>query len=153
MKRFWPLTGVTIRSYFLQDAHNCILDFDDDASFFAVYDGHGGSEVAVYTSQELPHFLKSTVNYKDGFYKEALIDAFLGFDDTIPSPEVLDKLKDIRDQELIDSKGTTSFEVPKFLRPLSCSEFIVEQRAVLYIAISKIYRLCDKLAVECISLR
>lgn len=90
---------------FLQDAHNCILDFDDDVSFFAVYDGHGGSEVAVYTSQELPTFLKTTDKYKNGLYKEALIDAFLGFDDTIPSTEVLDKLKDIRDQELMESRG------------------------------------------------
>lgn len=27
----------------LQDAHNCILDFDEDTSMFAVYDGHGGN--------------------------------------------------------------------------------------------------------------
>lgn len=26
----------------LQDAHNCILDFDEDTAMFAVYDGHGG---------------------------------------------------------------------------------------------------------------
>lgn len=81
------------------------MDFDDDVSFFAVYDGHGGSEVAVYTSQELPKFVKTTEKYKSGYYKEALIDAFLGFDDTIPSQEVLDKLKDIRDQELMDNRG------------------------------------------------
>lgn len=27
----------------LQDAHNCILDFDEETSMFAVYDGHGGN--------------------------------------------------------------------------------------------------------------
>ena len=26
----------------LQDAHNCILEFDEETSMFAVYDGHGG---------------------------------------------------------------------------------------------------------------
>jgi serine/threonine protein phosphatase PrpC len=26
----------------LQDAHSCILDYGDDISLFAVYDGHGG---------------------------------------------------------------------------------------------------------------
>lgn len=30
-----------------EDAHNCILDFDKDCSLFAVYDGHGGSEVNI----------------------------------------------------------------------------------------------------------
>ena len=28
--------------FHLQDAHSCILDYDDDLSLFAVYDGHGG---------------------------------------------------------------------------------------------------------------
>lgn len=29
----------------LQDAHNCILEFDEETSMFAVYDGHGGNTV------------------------------------------------------------------------------------------------------------
>lgn len=28
----------------MQDAHNTILNYDKDTSFFAVYDGHGGEE-------------------------------------------------------------------------------------------------------------
>lgn len=28
---------------FLQDAHNCILEFDEETAMFAVYDGHGGN--------------------------------------------------------------------------------------------------------------
>ncbi|OQR66096.1 Protein phosphatase 1G-like [Tropilaelaps mercedesae] len=31
-----------------EDAHNCILDYDTDCSLFAVYDGHGGSEVRTH---------------------------------------------------------------------------------------------------------
>lgn len=30
------------KNYSFQDAHNCIADFDENSSFFAVYDGHGG---------------------------------------------------------------------------------------------------------------
>lgn len=26
-----------------QDAHNCILEFDEDTAMFSVYDGHGGN--------------------------------------------------------------------------------------------------------------
>lgn len=29
----------------LQDAHNCILEFDDETAMFAVYDGHGGNTI------------------------------------------------------------------------------------------------------------
>lgn len=28
----------------LQDAHNCIPEFDKDTAMFAVYDGHGGKK-------------------------------------------------------------------------------------------------------------
>ena len=38
------------RDVVFQDAHNCIPEYDENASLFAVYDGHGGSEVAVYLS-------------------------------------------------------------------------------------------------------
>lgn len=27
----------------VQDAHNCILEFDEETAMFAVYDGHGGN--------------------------------------------------------------------------------------------------------------
>lgn len=30
-------------SVVLQDAHNCILEFDEETAMFAVYDGHGGN--------------------------------------------------------------------------------------------------------------
>lgn len=40
-----------------EDAHNCILDYDKDCSLFAVYDGHGGSEVIFFNilRQNSPH--------------------------------------------------------------------------------------------------
>ncbi|XP_041977839.1 probable protein phosphatase 2C 11 [Aricia agestis] len=78
-----------------EDAHNTILDFDEDTSLFAVYDGHGGAEVATYCSQKLPDFIKNTEAYKSGKFVEALSDAFLGFDATIATKEVMDILKEL----------------------------------------------------------
>ncbi|KHN79397.1 putative protein phosphatase 2C F42G9.1 [Toxocara canis] len=76
-----------------EDAHNCILDFDENCSLFAVYDGHGGSEVARYTALHLPDFLKKNASWKAGNYQKALDEAFLEFDELLRSEDVLKQLK------------------------------------------------------------
>lgn len=81
-----------------EDAHNTILDFDLNTALFAVYDGHGGAEVATYCSQNLPNFIKNSEAYKNGELIRALEDAFLGFDATIATKEVMDVLKDLAGQ-------------------------------------------------------
>ncbi|KAL4236539.1 Protein phosphatase 1G [Mactra antiquata] len=76
-----------------EDAHNCISSFDDNTALFAVYDGHGGAEVAQYTSAHFPDFLKGLPSYKDGKLTEALQEAFLGFDKTLTEESVIQELK------------------------------------------------------------
>jgi len=76
-----------------QDAHNSILNFDNNTSFFAVYDGHGGAEVAQYCADKLPHFLKNLETYKNGQFEVALKEAFLGFDKTLLDPSIVGILK------------------------------------------------------------
>ncbi|KAK3092100.1 hypothetical protein FSP39_025155 [Pinctada imbricata] len=78
-----------------EDAHNCVPDFDDttDTALFAVYDGHGGSEVAQYCSVHLPDFIKAHSLYKEGKLGEALEQAFLDFDQHLLEPTVLNELK------------------------------------------------------------
>ncbi|KYN02659.1 PREDICTED: probable protein phosphatase CG10417 [Cyphomyrmex costatus] len=78
-----------------EDAHNCCIDFDENVSLFAVYDGHGGHEVATYCARNLPDFIKQTEAYKKGDIRQALIDAFLGFDETLTKPEVVNVLKEL----------------------------------------------------------
>lgn len=77
----------------LQDAHNAILDFDTNTSFWAVYDGHGGAEVSAYCALKLPDYLKKLDTYKGGDYEKALKDAFIGFDLTLLEPSVIEELK------------------------------------------------------------
>ena len=78
-----------------------------------MYDGHGGHEVAAYCAKNLPDFIKATEAYKNGDIKQALIDAFLGFDATLAKPEVIEILKDIartkepdKERRDIDESGT-----------------------------------------------
>lgn len=81
-----------------EDAHNCILNFDANTSFFAVYDGHGGSEVAQYCSIHLPTFLKGLSAYKAKEFERALKDAFIGFDATLLKERVIEELKKLSDK-------------------------------------------------------
>uniref|UniRef100_A0A146KPM3 protein-serine/threonine phosphatase n=1 Tax=Lygus hesperus TaxID=30085 RepID=A0A146KPM3_LYGHE len=78
-----------------EDAHNCCVEFDEDISLFAVYDGHGGHEVAEYASTHLPNVIKQNESYKTGDYQKALIDSFLDFDATLKTEAVIAELQKI----------------------------------------------------------
>ncbi|XP_036149694.1 probable protein phosphatase CG10417 isoform X2 [Monomorium pharaonis] len=49
----------------------------------------------MYCARNLPDFIKQTEAYKKGDIRQALIDAFLGFDDTLTKPEVVSVLKEL----------------------------------------------------------
>ncbi|XP_070161925.1 protein phosphatase 1G [Polyergus mexicanus] len=87
-----------------EDAHNCCIDFDDNCSLFAVYDGHGGHEVATYCARYLPDFIKETEAYKRDDIRQALIDAFLGFDATLTKPEVVKILHELAETSTTEKK-------------------------------------------------
>uniref|UniRef100_A0A671QIR9 protein-serine/threonine phosphatase n=1 Tax=Sinocyclocheilus anshuiensis TaxID=1608454 RepID=A0A671QIR9_9TELE len=79
----------------MEDAHNCIPELDDETAMFAVYDGHGGEEVALYCSKYLPDVIKEQKAYKDGKLQKALEDAFLAIDARITTEEVIKELVQI----------------------------------------------------------
>eukprot|EP00123_Amoebidium_parasiticum_P001444 comp12531_c0_seq1/m.7518 comp12531_c0_seq1/g.7518 ORF comp12531_c0_seq1/g.7518 comp12531_c0_seq1/m.7518 type:complete len:315 (-) comp12531_c0_seq1:915-1859(-) len=67
----------------MEDAHTAVLHMegDEEASFFAVYDGHGGTNVALYAGENLHKRVVSDPAYKAGDYAAALKNGFLGTDD------------------------------------------------------------------------
>ncbi|KAK0416216.1 hypothetical protein QR680_012350 [Steinernema hermaphroditum] len=83
-----------------EDAHNAITDFDSDCSLFAVYDGHGGAEVAQYTSLNFPEFLKKLDSWgqRESDIAKAFEDAFIGFDDKLRSPDVMKRLQEMANE-------------------------------------------------------
>ncbi|XP_062617957.1 protein phosphatase 1G-like, partial [Saccostrea cucullata] len=76
-----------------EDSHNCIDDLDEDTALFAVYDGHGGSEVAQYASLHFPDYIKQHPLFKEGKLKEALENAFLEFDQKLLEKEACDEMR------------------------------------------------------------
>lgn len=78
-----------------EDAEECIPYYDDDASLFVLCDGHGGAEVAKYTVEHFPTFLKNHPLYKEGKYEEALRKAFIDFDALLRTDKVIAELNKI----------------------------------------------------------
>lgn len=72
----------------MEDAHATILNLDgktgeEKTSFFAVYDGHGGSAVAQFSGRTLHTRLIETEEYKKSDYPAALKRAFLTTDEAL----------------------------------------------------------------------
>lgn len=87
-----------------EDAHICSLDFDKSISLFAVFDGHGGPEVALYCAKKLPEFLKNTATYKASEYEQALKDAFIGFDATLVDGKIIEELKKLMPADKLEGE-------------------------------------------------
>ena len=71
----------------MEDTHIADPNFDEETSLFAVFDGHGGQEVALFCKKYLPEQLKLDSNYSKGDYKTALEETFLKLDKMLMSPE------------------------------------------------------------------
>ena len=76
-----------------QDAHATILDLDADTAFFAVFDGHGGKEVAMYAAKRLHETLKETESYVAGDVARGLEESFLALDRKMLAKEAAGELK------------------------------------------------------------
>jgi len=64
----------------MEDSHIAELDIGDGNALFAVFDGHGGSEVALFAQNHFVKNLLSCPAYKSKDYKLALENTFLKMD-------------------------------------------------------------------------
>ena len=64
----------------MEDAHIAELDIGDGNSLFAVFDGHGGHEVAKFVQKHFTKNLMGCEAYKNKNYKLALENTFLKMD-------------------------------------------------------------------------
>lgn len=53
----------------MEDAHISDIDIEPGVHLFAVFDGHGGSEVAIFAQRHFKDELKKNVNYKSKKYE------------------------------------------------------------------------------------
>lgn len=75
----------------MEDCHVHILSLPDDpgTSFFAVYDGHGGSAISQYAGKYLHEYIVKRDEYKAGKIVEAIQQGFLELDEVMLSDTAL----------------------------------------------------------------
>lgn len=89
----------------MEDDHISDANFDGETSLFAVFDGHGGCEVAKYCAKHFGPELKRNHNYVQGKYEEALKETFLLMDVMLTTPEGQAELRTLKNE----SDGGDSF--------------------------------------------
>ena len=89
----------------MEDAEIFDGKFAPETALFAVFDGHGGSEVAKYCEKHFGAELKKNPNYEAGRFEEALKETFLFMDSLLTSPEGQNELKTLK----TDPDGGESF--------------------------------------------
>jgi len=99
----------------LQDAHSIIPQLDDQTSLFAVYDGHGGKEVALYSALHLPDLIASSESYKSQNLEQALKDAFMLCDRQVLGEEAIAEMKSML-QDSIQEEESSGDESAKLLQ-------------------------------------
>eukprot|EP00102_Acyrthosiphon_pisum_P024824 XP_016662034.1 PREDICTED: probable protein phosphatase 2C T23F11.1 [Acyrthosiphon pisum] len=75
----------------MEDSHAHILELPDDpsASFFGVYDGHGGAGIAQYAYKNLHKCITMRPEYKKNKISDALQLDFMDMDTAMAEDEVL----------------------------------------------------------------
>lgn len=87
----------------MEDAHISEAEFTPNSSLYAVFDGHGGSEVAKYCGDFFGDALKKNKKFQSGNYEDALREVFLLMDEQLVSPEGQAKLRTYKTEEGGDS--------------------------------------------------
>eukprot|EP00992_Anisonema_acinus_P001161 TRINITY_DN10397_c0_g1_i1.p1 TRINITY_DN10397_c0_g1~~TRINITY_DN10397_c0_g1_i1.p1 ORF type:complete len:295 (+),score=38.11 TRINITY_DN10397_c0_g1_i1:63-947(+) len=76
----------------MEDAHTCSLQLEgapDGVSFFAVFDGHCGANIAKYCGEHVQSRLASDPAFAAGNYSQAICNAFLGVDEDLLADQAL----------------------------------------------------------------
>ncbi len=106
----------------MEDAHTHLLSLPDDkeASFFAVYDGHGGPRVSQYAGNHLHKKVVQAASYVEGRVEEGMREGFLQLDADMTQDE---EMKD-------EMAGTTAVAVLVKAGRLHCAN-VGDSRAVV----------------------
>lgn len=89
----------------MEDSHISALNFDKNYSLFAVFDGHGGAEVAKFCSKYFIPTLLKNENYQKGNFAKSLEETFLDLDRMLLNDSDNSILKEFK----VNAEGAISF--------------------------------------------
>jgi serine/threonine protein phosphatase PrpC len=89
----------------MEDAHiaQTTVNGNDDMSLFAVFDGHGGPEVAKFCAKYMVPELVKLANFNKGDLDSALKDAFHHIDDMLMDDQYASEVAAVRSAQLMTS--------------------------------------------------
>lgn len=82
----------------MEDAHITNLALPNDCALFAVFDGHGGQEVARFCGKYFSDELVKNANFGSGNYKRALEETFLRMDAILMGEDAMDLLREFKNE-------------------------------------------------------
>lgn len=83
----------------MEDAHVTRTDLPGGSCLFAVFDGHGGTEVSKFCGHHITEQITKHPMYGEGNWGEALIDSFHKMDSMLREPQYLSEVKRLRNKE------------------------------------------------------
>jgi len=89
----------------MEDAHISLPNLTANTGLFAVFDGHGGAEVAKFCAKYFPDELIKNTNFESGNYKVALEETFLKMDTLLLGDNYGDLLREFKN----DADSTNSY--------------------------------------------
>ena len=76
----------------MEDTSLSVVSLPQGESLFAIFDGHGGHEVARFCKEELEKTLTENASYKTKDYEKALKESFITLDDKLRTLEGQNKI-------------------------------------------------------------
>ena len=92
----------------MEDAHIAVTELDKDPNtcLFAVFDGHGGGEVAKFCQRYMPNEIQELEEYKSGMLEESLISVFHRMDSMLRDAKYSQELQQLAVKEVLEEDET-----------------------------------------------
>jgi protein phosphatase 1G len=92
----------------MEDAHIAVTELNNDPNscLFAVFDGHGGGEVAKFCQRYMPNEIQQLEEYKKGLLEDSLIQVFHRMDIMLRDAKFSQELQQLKTKETVEDDDT-----------------------------------------------
>jgi protein phosphatase 1G len=90
----------------MEDAHVATCNLDGNLSMFAVFDGHGGTEVSKFCAKHMPEVIQHMPAYKKGELGSSLTEVFHKMDDMLRDQQFFEEVQRLRNSEDVREEDT-----------------------------------------------